>query len=79
MRPSPAIDSSPPRSLSPSPQDPFSLSPLTTPIPIHFSLPYPFRFCLREMASRDDGTKRWCVVTRGRGVAARHLVEKLIS
>uniref|UniRef100_A0A7N2R8B3 Reticulon-like protein n=1 Tax=Quercus lobata TaxID=97700 RepID=A0A7N2R8B3_QUELO len=31
------------------------------------------------MASGDDGTERWCVVTGGRGFAARHLVEKLIS
>ncbi|KAM4073581.1 hypothetical protein ACB094_10G030500 [Castanea mollissima] len=41
-----------PSTLSPSPQDPFSLSPLTTPIPIHFSSPYPypcpFRFCLNN-------------------------------
>uniref|UniRef100_A0A7N2N976 Uncharacterized protein n=1 Tax=Quercus lobata TaxID=97700 RepID=A0A7N2N976_QUELO len=41
-----------PSAHSPSPQDPFSLSPLATPIPIHFSspypypYPYPFRFCL---------------------------------
>ena len=39
-----------PSTLSPSPQDPFSLSPLTTQIPIHFSspypYPYPFWFCL---------------------------------
>ena len=33
----------------------------------------------REMASGDDGTERWCVVIGGRGFAARHLVEKLIS
>ena len=33
----------------------------------------------REMASGDGGTERWCVVTGGRGFAARHLVEKLIS
>ena len=61
-RPSPAIDSSPPWSLycQPIPISslslttrsflPFSLSPLTTPIRIHFSspypYPYPFRFCL---------------------------------
>uniref|UniRef100_A0A7N2MGI5 3-beta hydroxysteroid dehydrogenase/isomerase domain-containing protein n=1 Tax=Quercus lobata TaxID=97700 RepID=A0A7N2MGI5_QUELO len=31
------------------------------------------------MASGDDGTERWCVVIGGRGFAARHLVEKLIS
>ena len=61
-RPSPAIDSSPPRSLYRQPIPigslslttrsflPFSLSPFTTPMPIHFSspypYPYPFRFCL---------------------------------
>nr|XP_023876234.1 uncharacterized protein LOC111988678 isoform X2 [Quercus suber] len=66
MRLSPAIDSSPPipigslyrrpipiGSLSLTTRSflPFSLSPLTTPIPIHFSspypYPYPFRFCLK--------------------------------
>ena len=52
-RPSPAIDSSPTLSLYHQPIPisslsftirsflPFSLSPLTTPIPIHFSSPYP--------------------------------------
>nr|POF23464.1 hypothetical protein CFP56_07374 [Quercus suber] len=67
MRLSPAIDSSPPipigslyrrpipiGSLSLTTRSflPFSLSPLTTPIPIHFSspypYPYPFRFCLSD-------------------------------